>query len=297
MKTDKLKQLKNPMKNYFVMLIGLVIYTFGYSAFMLPNKLTGGGIAGLSTILYYGTSCPVGISNFVLNAILILIGAKTLGKRFAINTIFCTAISSALFGLFQSIITEPLIANDLLSNAVLGAGLGLVSSTDGFKDALFGEADENGVREGGIIGALKEGVITPLTDFAIDIKDHLVDFIKDEWIAPIKKAIDRLVLLHSPRHTDLDLLLHLHVLVLLRVGHGNGRLPKNLPDYHLHQQAQGNCRPHYQRGTPRCYGSESLRMVLEGRQGCAYGSCSPHRQAGHYAGNQSGRPRRIHFYR
>ncbi len=123
MKTDKLKQLKNPVKNYFVMLIGLVIYTFGYSAFMLPNKLTGGGIAGLSTILYYGTSCPVGISNFVLNAILILIGAKTLGKRFTINTIFCTAISSALFGLFQSIITEPLIANDLLSNAVLGAAI------------------------------------------------------------------------------------------------------------------------------------------------------------------------------
>ena len=136
MKTDKLKQLKNPVKNYFLMLIGLVIYTFGYSAFMLPNKLTGGGIAGLSTILYYGTSCPVGISNFVLNAILILIGAKTLGKRFAINTIFCTAISSALFGLFQSIITEPLIANDLLSNAVLGAaisaiGVGLTISYGG----------------------------------------------------------------------------------------------------------------------------------------------------------------------
>ena len=32
MKTDKLKQLKNPVKNYFLMLIGLVIYTFGYSA-------------------------------------------------------------------------------------------------------------------------------------------------------------------------------------------------------------------------------------------------------------------------
>ncbi len=118
------------------MLIGLVIYTFGYSAFMIPNKLTGGGIAGLSTILYYATDFPVGISNFALNAILIIIGAKTLGKRFAINTIFCTIISSALFGVFQTTITEPLIANDLLANSVLGAaisaiGVGLTISYGG----------------------------------------------------------------------------------------------------------------------------------------------------------------------
>lgn len=135
MKNSTIKKLKTPIKNYTIMLIGLVIYTFGYSAFMLPNKLTGGGIAGLSTILYYGTDCPVAVSNFVLNAILILLGFKTLGKRFAINTIFCTAISSVLFGVFQGIITEPLI-DDTLSNAILGAaisaiGVGLAISYGG----------------------------------------------------------------------------------------------------------------------------------------------------------------------
>lgn len=123
---NKLKKLKTPVKNYTIMLIGLIIYTFGYSAFMLPNKLTGGGIAGLSSVLYYGTSCPVAISNFAFNLILIIIGAKTLGKRFAINTVFCTLISSLLFGLWQVLIPEPLIVNDLLANAVLGAAISAI---------------------------------------------------------------------------------------------------------------------------------------------------------------------------
>lgn len=126
MANNTLKKLKTPVKNYTIMLIGLIIYTFGYSAFMLPNKLTGGGIAGLSSVLYYGTSCPVAISNFAFNLILILIGAKTLGKRFAINTVFCTLISSLLFGLWQALIPEPLIVNDLLANAVLGAAISAI---------------------------------------------------------------------------------------------------------------------------------------------------------------------------
>lgn len=119
-------KIKSQIKNYIFMIIGLVIYTFGYSAFMLPNKLTGGGIAGLSTIIFYGTGLSVGISNFVLNGILVIISLKTLGKRFAFNTIICTAISSLLFYVFQIMIPDPLVANDLFLNSLLGAAISAI---------------------------------------------------------------------------------------------------------------------------------------------------------------------------
>lgn len=93
---------------------------------MLPNKLTGGGIAGIASVLYFATGISVGISNLVLNAILVLIAWRTLGKRFVLITIFCTAISSLFFYIFQHIITEPLVFNDLFLNSVLGAALSAI---------------------------------------------------------------------------------------------------------------------------------------------------------------------------
>lgn len=118
--------LSLPIRNYIFMVAGIIIYTFGYSAFMLPNKLTGGGIAGIASVLYFATDISVGISNLILNAILILIAWKTLGKRFVLITIFCTAISSLFFYLFQNAITVPLVSNDLFLNSVLGAALSAI---------------------------------------------------------------------------------------------------------------------------------------------------------------------------
>lgn len=118
--------LSLPTKNYIFMVVGIIIYTFGYTSFMLPNKLTGGGIAGIASVLYFATGISVGISNLVLNAILVLIAWRTLGKRFVLITIFCTAISSLFFYIFQHVITEPLVFNDLFLNSVLGAALSAI---------------------------------------------------------------------------------------------------------------------------------------------------------------------------
>lgn len=83
----------------------------------------------------------------------------------------------------------------LLGNAVLGAGLGYASSTDTFKNAIFGEEtdefDKNGkrVRKGGLLGVLKTSVIDPLKDFATDAKQGLKDFFERDIINPLKNFI------------------------------------------------------------------------------------------------------------
>src|SRR5574344_1306184 len=125
----KKKTLNLSLKSYIFIVIGLIIYTFGYSAFLLPCQLTGIGVSGISSVVYFGTGIPVGTTVWVLNGIFVLISVKLLGKRFAINTVVCTVIMSLLFYYWQPLFTEPLVKdtllNTLLGSAITGIGVGI----------------------------------------------------------------------------------------------------------------------------------------------------------------------------
>ena len=97
------KNSKQIIMSYVIITIGLMIYTFGWSAFMLPAKIVGGGVSGMSAILYYaaGIHIPIGILNLIFNGILVAIGFKMLGSKFGGNTIYGIAMSSVFFIMWQ----------------------------------------------------------------------------------------------------------------------------------------------------------------------------------------------------
>ena len=97
------KNGKQIVISYVVITLSLMTYTFGWSAFMLPAKIVGGGVSGLSAILYYaaGIHIPIGILNLVFNGILLAIGFKLLGSKFGANTIYGIAMSSVFFIMWQ----------------------------------------------------------------------------------------------------------------------------------------------------------------------------------------------------
>lgn len=90
----------------------------------------------------------------------------------------------------------------IIGNAAMGAGLGMLSTTETFKKFMFGEeeldADGNktGKRNGGVMGAFKNGVIEPakekMLEFAVAFKDYakenILDPMKRFW-EPMKDAI------------------------------------------------------------------------------------------------------------
>ena len=82
----------------------------------------------------------------------------------------------------------------LVGNALVGGALGLVTTTDEFKDAMFGTPrmgpDGEEIRDGGIVGALREGVVDPLKEMAIEIKDKGLDWLEDKIIMPVVKALN-----------------------------------------------------------------------------------------------------------
>lgn len=78
----------------------------------------------------------------------------------------------------------------LVGNAMLGSAVGMVATTDEFKETVFGKMDENGKRVGGLIGTIKESVIDPLKEFSKTIIGRVEDFVINDMIEPLKGAVD-----------------------------------------------------------------------------------------------------------
>jgi uncharacterized membrane-anchored protein YitT (DUF2179 family) len=132
--TQKIK-LKTTLTDYLVIAFGMSLYVLSWTVFLIPAEITGGGISGLSAVIFYSTQIPVAVSYFVINSFLILIAIKILGASFGIKTIFSMGIATLLFWLTPNLISEPLIDDTFLS-AVLGAmmggiGIGLVFTRGG----------------------------------------------------------------------------------------------------------------------------------------------------------------------
>ncbi len=115
------KDILREIKNYVFIIIGLAIFAFGWAAFLLPYGVAGGGVAGAAAIIYFvNNSIPVGVSTFIMNAILIAVAWKILGPKFCINSLICTFILSGFLSIFQPMVKSPLV-DDMFMSVIIGA--------------------------------------------------------------------------------------------------------------------------------------------------------------------------------
>jgi len=115
------------IKDYVLITIGLLMYTMGWMLFLVPAEITGGGISGVSAVVFYATHIPISITFLIINAILVLIAIKILGANFGVKTIYSIVVLSVFFALFQNLLKKPLVDDTFLS-AILGGmagGIGL----------------------------------------------------------------------------------------------------------------------------------------------------------------------------
>lgn len=119
------KQVLKTIKNFAIITIGLAIFAIGWSAFLTPFQVTGGGVAGIAAVLYFSIGLPMGITTFVFNAILIAIAWRILGTKFCVNSLICTAILSLFFSIGQEIFTQPIL-DDMFMSIIIGASLSAI---------------------------------------------------------------------------------------------------------------------------------------------------------------------------
>ena len=130
------KDILKEIRNYTMIFIGLSLFAFGWTAFMIPNHITGGGASGIGAVVYFATGFPVGATTLIVNLILLAFAWKVLGPKFCINTAICSAMLSFLFAIGQNIFTKPLVENDIFMSAIIGSalaafGLGLAMNFGG----------------------------------------------------------------------------------------------------------------------------------------------------------------------
>jgi len=125
------------LKSYLIIALGLAIYSFGWTAFMIPSEIIGGGVSGIGTLIYYasGETIPVGTSFFVINFFLIGIALKILGPKFGAKTIYAIILGSVFLSVQQKFITAPLVDDKfmatILGGILGGAGVGITISQGG----------------------------------------------------------------------------------------------------------------------------------------------------------------------
>lgn len=127
---------------YSLIIIGILLYCFAWSVFLVPKHIIGGGVVGLASIIYYLTNIPMGITNLVINGVLLLMGCRVLGKMFGINTIIGMTTASLGLILFQQVLhidqipsfqfeNMELVTRAILGGALSGIGIGLCLANGG----------------------------------------------------------------------------------------------------------------------------------------------------------------------
>ena len=122
------------LKDYIIIVFGLLLYGLGFTAFILPHEIVIGGLSGVGTLVYFGTNgiIPVAVTQYVCNLLLLAGAYKLVGKTFVLRTIFGATVISLSIGIFEAVfmgLGHPLIP-DISMSAILGAilcgvGIGL----------------------------------------------------------------------------------------------------------------------------------------------------------------------------
>ncbi len=123
------------VKSYFFLTVALCIATLGWSAFIIPAGIVGGGITGLATTFHYLWGWNVGLVSLSINSVLVIIALRVLGYSFGIKTVYCIVLFGLLLSFETNYFKEPLTQDTfmatLIGSSLAGGGAGLIFVSGG----------------------------------------------------------------------------------------------------------------------------------------------------------------------
>ena len=129
----EVKTLLSKVKKYFLFTLGAILTALAISVFYVPNKIVTGGVSGVSTILFHVFSIAPSLTYFVVNAVLLLIGLKYLGRDFVIKTVIGAGLVTIFVQVFSylPVLTEDITLNVVFGSILYGFGIGLTLISGG----------------------------------------------------------------------------------------------------------------------------------------------------------------------
>ncbi len=135
-KQSNFAKIRHNVTDYIVMMIGIMLYTFGWTGFILSQNITTGGLAGISTIIKIATGMPAAIPYNIINIGLAVVGLIFLGWRFMVKTTFGVLLLAVVIPIAESFFKNPLLANEpfmavAVGSIICGLGMGMVFGVNG----------------------------------------------------------------------------------------------------------------------------------------------------------------------
>jgi uncharacterized membrane-anchored protein YitT (DUF2179 family) len=128
-------ELVHLLKEILFIVIGVSSAGFGLKGFLLPNAFIDGGATGVSLLIQVISDASLGLLLIIVNLPFIILGARTIGTKFAIKSI----LAIIALALVVHFIPYPIITSDKLLIAVfggffLGLGIGMTMRGGGVID-------------------------------------------------------------------------------------------------------------------------------------------------------------------
>lgn len=125
-------------RDYIMITLAALIYGFGFSAFILPEKVVIGGVTGLGTIVYFLTGNPylIGITQYAINIMLLAVAWKVVGRAFVYKTLYGATAISLVVTLMPPLFSGPLVPGQpfmsvCIGSVLSGIALGIVFTHNG----------------------------------------------------------------------------------------------------------------------------------------------------------------------
>ncbi len=117
---------------YFFIAAGVFIMALGLNLFLIPRKISTGGISGLSMVFHHLTGVGTGWFVLLFNIPLFLYGYRRLGKDFVFRSGLATVLLSLFLELTANLtpVTEDGLLSALYGGLLAGGGMGLVFRCD-----------------------------------------------------------------------------------------------------------------------------------------------------------------------
>lgn len=126
----KSKDIKELLQKLVFIIIGNFLCSIAFNVFFIPNKLLSGGVGGLAIIIQYLTALPAGISVFLINIPIFVIGSKMIDREFAIYGFISMLVLSFLLtitnGIGKYFIIDDILLASVFGGVFNGIGMGLM---------------------------------------------------------------------------------------------------------------------------------------------------------------------------
>lgn len=127
----KSKKISKIIMNLLIILMGNTLSALAIVTLVIPNNLPTGGATGIGIFMNKAFGFNMSVVVFVFNAIVFVLGAVVLGKKFALTTILSTFYYPFILNMFQRTIKIEMITEDRLlatvfAGILMGVSIGLV---------------------------------------------------------------------------------------------------------------------------------------------------------------------------